>query len=76
MRWERTLLAVTMTLAIAAAVIVSALTGRDLPGNIAGVVLAALSAAFASDAIATRADRRKGPPPERESDHGPSEPGD
>lgn len=70
MRWERTLLAVTMTAAIGAAVLVSILTGRDLPGNIAGVVLAALSAAFASDAIAARGDRRKHTPPERESDDG------
>lgn len=58
-----------MTLAIGAAVVVSILSGRDLPGNIAGVVLAALSAAFASDAIAARADRRRDPqPPARELD--------
>lgn len=61
MRWERTLLAVVMTLAIGAAVVVSIWSGRDLPGNIAGVVLAALSAAFASDAIAAQANRRKRP---------------
>jgi drug/metabolite transporter (DMT)-like permease len=57
-RLERRVLAWAMTLSILVAVAVSTLTGRDLPGNVAGVVLAALSAAFASDAVA--AARRKG----------------
>jgi hypothetical protein len=49
-----------MTVAILVSVGASVATGRDLPGNVAGVVLAALSAAFASDALASRKGRDRG----------------
>lgn len=63
MHTERRLLAIAVILAVLASVTVGLLTGRDLPLNVTGVLLAALGATLGAGALERRkADRPPTPP--------------